>query len=153
MDDLTYQDSITIARPPEDVYALVSDVTRMGEFSPVCRSCWWDGDQRGVGAWFSGRNVTPERTWETHSQVAVAEPGREFAWIVGGSWTRWGYTFEPVADGTRVTESWEFLPGGQALYRERYGADAQARVTHRYEQARKGIPETLAAIKRTAESA
>jgi hypothetical protein len=153
MDNPTYEDSITIARPPDDLYAMVSDVTRMGEWSPVCKACWWDSDERGEGAWFSGRNVLPERTWETRSRVAVAEPGREFAWVVGGDRARWGYTFKPITGGTVVTESWEFLPGGQASFDERYGADAQAQVNARTEAAKTGIPATLAALKIAAESA
>ena len=35
-------DSISVAATPEELYALVSDVTRMGEWSPVCKACWWD---------------------------------------------------------------------------------------------------------------
>lgn len=55
---------------------MVSDVTRMGEWSPVCRACWWDeGAGPRVGAWFTGRNELPERTWETRSVMVAAEPG------------------------------------------------------------------------------
>ena len=36
-------------------------------------ACWWDEGATGQsGDWFTGRNVTPERTWETRSLVAVA---------------------------------------------------------------------------------
>lgn len=154
MASLSYSESIVIARSPEDLYDLVSDVTRMGEWSPICAACWWDdGAAPRAGAWFTGRNEVPGRTWETRSQVEVAEPGREFAWAVGGAWVRWGYTFTPVDGGTQVTESWEFLPAGIARFEERYGADAQAQIANRTEAAHAGIPVTLAAIKRTAESA
>jgi ribosome-associated toxin RatA of RatAB toxin-antitoxin module len=149
----THSDSIVIARSPEVVYDLVADVTRMGEWSPVCNECWWDeGAGPEVGAWFTGRNVLPERTWETRSEVVVADRGREFAYIVNGTWTRWGYVFDPVADGTRLTESWEFLSGGRAMFDERFGADAEAQVANRLELAKSGIPATLAAIKRDAEA-
>jgi hypothetical protein len=84
--------------------------------------------------------------------VVVAERGREFAFIVGGAWVRWGYTFTPVDGGTKLTESWEFLPAGIARFEERYGAAAQAQIADRAEAAHTGIPVTLAAIKRTAES-
>jgi Polyketide cyclase / dehydrase and lipid transport len=154
MGNLSYSESVVIARSPEDLYDLVSDVTRMGEWSPVCRACWWDdGDTVRVGAWFTGRNEVPGRTWETRSEVVAADRGREFAFIVGGAWVRWGYTFDPVDGGTKVTESWEFLPAGIARFEERYGADAQAQIDNRIEAAHTGIPATLAAIKRTAESA
>jgi hypothetical protein len=136
------------------MYDLVSDVTRMGEWSPVCKTCWWDdGDGPRVGAWFTGRNEVPGRTWETRSEVVAAEPGREFAWIVGGAWVRWGYTFTPADGGTQLTESWEFLPAGIARFEERYGPEAQAQIDDRAQAARAGIPATLAAIKKTAEAA
>src|SRR6185312_11892144 len=108
--DLKMSDSISVAETPDELYALVSDVTRMGEWSPVCRACWWDeGAGPWPGGWFTGRNETPERTWETRSVVEVAEPGREFAFLVNGGWVRWGYTFVPADVGTRVIESWRFL--------------------------------------------
>lgn len=132
---------------------MVSDITRMGEWSPVCKACWWDdGASAQAGAWFTGQNETPERAWETRSQVVAAEPGREFAFVVFGNRARWGYAFSPEEGGTRVTESWEFLPGGVTAFEERYGADAQAQIADREQAARAGIPATLAALKQAAES-
>lgn len=145
-------ESIFVAAAPDDVYAMVSDVTRTGEWSPVCRACWWDeGAGPRVGAWFTGRNETPERTWETRSQVVAADPGREFAWEVNNGWVYWGYTFEPEGDGTRLTENWKFLPKGIDGFRERFGDQADAEIEKRREAARNGIPATLAAIKKAAE--
>jgi Polyketide cyclase / dehydrase and lipid transport len=151
---LTHCGSIVVARPPEVMYEMVADVTRMGEWSPVCRACWWDdGASAQVGAWFTGRNKTRWRTWETRSQVVAADPGREFAFLVGGSYVRWAYTFEPADGGTRMTESWDFLPAGIARFGELYGDKAEAQIADRSEAARTGIPATLAAIKKAAESA
>ena len=131
---------------------MVADVTRIGEWSPVCKACWWDeGSSARAGDWFTGRNTTAERTWETRSEVVVAERGREFAFVVGGSYVRWGYTFTVVGEGTRVTESWEFLPAGIAMFEKKFGADAQTQISSRTEAAHDGIPVTLAALKRTAE--
>ncbi|VEG39174.1 Polyketide cyclase / dehydrase and lipid transport [Mycolicibacterium flavescens] len=147
-------ESIHVAADPHRLYEIVSDVTRMGEWSPICRACWWDdGDGPRVGAWFTGRNETPERTWETRSQVVAAEPGREFAWEVNDGWVYWGYSFEPADGGTRLTESWELLPKGVAGFRERFGETADAEIDKRREAARTGIPATLAAIKAAAETA
>ena len=73
MTDLKMSESIHVAVPPDELYRLVSDVTRMGEWSPICTGCWWDeGAGPEVGAWFTGRNEAPERTWETRSQVVAA---------------------------------------------------------------------------------
>lgn len=154
MTDLRHSDSIVVAAPPDVLYEMVSDVTRMGEWSPICRACWWDdGHGPWTGSWFTGRNETPERTWETRSQVVVAEPGREFAFVVGDFWVRWGYTLTPVDGGTELTESWEFLPAGLARFRERFGDRADAEIADRTQAARQGIPVTLAAIKAAAEAA
>lgn len=153
MTNLEHSESIVIARPADDVYRMVSDVTRMGEWSPECKSCWWDeGAGPKVGAWFSGRNEAGQYSWETRSEVVAAEPGREFAWIVGGNLVRWGYEFESVPEGTRVTESWKFLPDGLAMFAERFGEKAPAQIEARRQAAHAGIPATLAAIKSSAEA-
>ncbi|HVB00759.1 MAG TPA: SRPBCC family protein [Acidimicrobiales bacterium] len=153
MTDLKYSDSIVIARPAHLLYDMVADIARMGEWSPVCKACWWDeGDALRVGAWFTGRNETAERTWETRSEVVAAERGREFAFIVGGAWIRWGYTFASSNEGTVVTESWEFLPEGISRFKERYGDEAPTQIADRRMAAHQGIPMTLAALKRIAES-
>ena len=138
----------------EELYDLVSDVTRTGEWSPVCRSCWWDeGVVAGqVGAWFTGRNELPHRTWETRSEVVAAERGREFAWVVGGSFVRWGFTFAQVGTSTALTESWEFQPGGIAMFEAKFGDDARAQIADRTQQALVSIPTSLRAIKAIAES-
>ncbi len=154
-----HSDSAYIEATPEAVYALVADITRMGEYSPVCTACWWDDEAAAkrsgavaVGDWFTGRNELPDRTWETRSQVVAAEPGREFAFAVGGTNVRWGYRFDAEGSGTRVTESWQVPPAGVAWFAERFGDDADAQLEVRYELARTGIPVTLAAIKAAAEA-
>jgi hypothetical protein len=149
-----HSESIVVDAPAEHIYDLVTDIGRTGEWSPICRRCWWREEQGArEGAWFIGRNESDGQVWETDSQVAVADRGREFAWLVGGRYARWGYRIEPLPSGsTRLTESWQFLPAGQAMFREKYGADADARIQLRRSQAIRGIPATLAAIKRIAEA-
>ena len=153
MSSLEYSESIVIARPPETLYDMVADVTRMGEWSPVCKDCWWDeGDGPRTGAWFTGRNELPERTWETRSQVVAADRGREFAFMVGGAWARWDYAFTAVDGGTQVTESWAFLPAGISRFHDRFGDDAETEIAKRIEAAHHGIALTLAALKKAAEA-
>jgi Polyketide cyclase / dehydrase and lipid transport len=149
-----HQDSVTVRASVETVYDLVSDITRTGDWSPVCTSCWWDDEDSAgqPGAWFTGRNELPHRTWETRSQVVAADRGREFAWVVGGSFVRWGFTMTPTETGTTLTESWEFLPAGIAMFEEKFGDGAPEQIADRTQQALDGIPKTLAAIKRIAES-
>ena len=46
----------------------------------------------------------------------------------------------------------EFLPDGYAVFSQRYGERAPDEIAERTQAARQGIPETLVAIKRVAES-
>ncbi|GAA4472126.1 SRPBCC family protein [Rhodococcus olei] len=149
---LTFQSSVLVRPTAQEVYALVSDVTRTGEWSPVCADCWWDPDHGPeVGAFFTGRNVTPDRTWETRSEVVVAAPGREFAWSVGPGLVRWGYLMKPADAGTELTETWEFTAAGQEFFHQRFGSEAPREIAAREQAAREGIPTTLASIKRILE--
>ena len=155
-----HSESITIDRPPADVYAIVSDVTRIGELSPVCKSGAWD-DSATAGrqdAWFTGHNAIGDITWDTHCKVVAAEPGREFAFVNHGQegdaeLVRWGYTFDAQGDGTLVTESWQVLPAYPDMVT---GGDPNIEVEPRIDgmaqMAREGIKDTLANLKRVAES-
>ncbi len=150
----SHEEAVVISAPANGLYDLVSDVTRTGEWSPICTACSWDDpeDAGRVGAWFTGHNELPERTWETRSQVVVAERGREFAWLVGGAYVRWGFRLAPVASGTELTESWHFLPEGLTMFAEKYGDGAPEEIEVRTGQALDGIPRTLARIRAIAES-
>lgn len=154
MTEFQYSDSIEIAASPAAVYDLVSDVTRTGEWSPICTGCEWNDGAEGprVGATFTGHNEASGRTWSTTSRVEVADPGREFTWSVAGGLVRWSYTLAPAGSGTRLTESWHFLDAGREMFRTRYGDDADAQIANRTRAAHEGIPVTLAAIKRIAEA-
>jgi ribosome-associated toxin RatA of RatAB toxin-antitoxin module len=152
--DYNFADSIFVARAPEDLYDMVSDITRMGEWSPICKACWWDeGDGPRLGAHFTGRNEIPGQTWETRSEVVAADRGREFGWDVADGLVSWHYAFEPAEGGTKLTESWTFHPKGREKFREWLGDGADAAIAARVEAAHSGIPLTLAAIKASAESA
>ncbi len=100
---------------PDEVYAVVSDVTRMGDFSPECYKCEWndDGAEAVPGTTFTGHNRLGEREWSSHCEITAAEPGRLFVFDVGPSadakYVRWSYALEPDGAGVRVTESFELL--------------------------------------------
>ncbi|AWT24989.1 hypothetical protein Csp1_01610 [Corynebacterium provencense] len=153
-------DSITVAASPAEVFALVSDVTRTGEWSPQCYRSEWNGAAatdpaaRTVGATFTGHNRTPEREWSTMSEVVTWEPGREFSWKVTSSGTVWGYRLEPVNrrdDATVITEFTRFTDEGEAFFAQKYGEDAAAQEADRKDAATYGITETLYAIRRIIE--
>ncbi|MGH1493672.1 MAG: SRPBCC family protein [Acidimicrobiales bacterium] len=149
---LTSQEaSIEIAASPEAVYDLVSDVTRMGEWSPESTGAdWVDGGSGNKGDWFDGHNRSGEREWTRACQVASAERGQDFTFVVGGvedNCTWWSYEMEPVDGGTRLTERWWLVnktPGMQAATQEQF--EARIALTETM------LKDTIAAVKKTAES-
>jgi len=107
------QASIDIDAAPEAVYDLVSDLRRVGEWSPECYRCEWiQGDCPVVGAEFKGHNRIGPMRWTAKGRVITAERGREFSFATiykdRREETRWSYVFEPTNAGTTVTESYEF---------------------------------------------
>ena len=109
--------TVRIAASAEDLYALVSDITRMGEWSPENVAGRWLGGatEPAAGARFAGANRRGWRRWSTTCTVVTAEPGQEFAFEVafaGMPVSRWSYGFRPDGDGTVVTETWKDLRPG-----------------------------------------
>jgi uncharacterized protein YndB with AHSA1/START domain len=104
--------SVEIAAPAEAVWALVSDLTRMGEWSPETERVEWTGGATGpsVGATFKGHNRNAGRRWSTTCTITMADPPRELAWDVKAVGflpvATWRYEIEPIDDmSCRVTES------------------------------------------------
>jgi hypothetical protein len=108
-------ESLVVRAPADDIYDLVADLPRMGEWSPECTRVEWDAGATGpaVDARFVGHNRTGPRgliKWSRRGRVLVADRGREFAFVTeegGRESTVWRYTLAPVDGGTRVTESYE----------------------------------------------
>lgn len=108
------QDSVTIYidAPVERVWDLVTDITRIGEFSPETFDAeWLDGTgQPTIGARFRGhvkRNQRGPIYWST-CEVSIWEPVRSFGFAVlvrGRSLNNWRYDLESVGERTKITES------------------------------------------------
>jgi hypothetical protein len=109
-------DSVTVhmAAPPEAVWELVSDVTRIGEFSPETFEARWTRGSTGpqLGAWFKGhvkRNGVGPVYWSL-CRVVEYQPAKVFAFtvmIANRPVNTWRYELRPAGDGTDVTESFE----------------------------------------------
>jgi hypothetical protein len=107
--------TVHVEAPPEQVWALVSDITNTGKFSPETFEAEWLDGATGpaVGARFRGhvrRNQRGPVYW-TNCTVTISQPGREFVFGVvgpgGKTVNTWGYRFEPSGSGTDVTEFFE----------------------------------------------
>jgi uncharacterized protein YndB with AHSA1/START domain len=106
--------TVHMSVPPERVWDLVSDVTKIGRYSPETFEAEWLDGATGpaVGARFRGhvkRNQKGPVYWTTCT-VLACDPSREFAFGVGPGdepLNTWRYRMQPSDDGTDVTESFE----------------------------------------------
>jgi hypothetical protein len=146
--------TITIGASADQVWTMVSDVTRMGEWSPETRSAEWLDEASGpvVGARFKGHNRKGRTRWSTVCEVIAAEPGRSFAFAVGGATkadTIWRYQFEPTVGGVEVTETFE-LPKPLGFF-SRLVTRVTTGVKDRPADMEAGIRTTLQRLKEAAE--
>jgi hypothetical protein len=108
-------EQIVMNATPAQIYDMVANLPRMGEWSPECRRVEWEGGATAPaeGARFVGHNRGGPLQlvrWSRRGRVVTADPGREFAFVTeegGRESTYWRYRLEPVVGGTQVTESYE----------------------------------------------
>jgi uncharacterized protein YndB with AHSA1/START domain len=105
-----------IDAPIDAVWNVVSDVTRVGEWSGECQGCAWVGgaDSPVPGAQFRGRNRRGSIRWTRLNQVINAEPPHTFVWRTVARFpyldsTEWKLILAQEGSTTRVTEAFEIL--------------------------------------------
>jgi uncharacterized protein YndB with AHSA1/START domain len=106
--------TVHIDAPPEKVYDLVADITRMPQWSPETYRTEWLGGATTArpGARFRGSNRYGWMRWTTTVEVETAERGREFTFVTivrGRRMSRWTYRFSPSDGGTDVTETFRYV--------------------------------------------
>ena len=111
---MSHQIEVTrvFAATPERAYELISDLPRMGEFSPENTGGSWVKGATGptVGAKFKGTNAKGKKKWSTDATVTIADPGKEFAFDVTAAGMKvagWGFAIEPAEGGAKVTHYWD----------------------------------------------
>ncbi|MFD4182103.1 SRPBCC family protein [Rhodococcus sp. NPDC058514] len=110
----TLEASIEIDAPPAAVWAVVSDLKRMGEWSPQCRRMHVFGEVTHGTKTFN-LNKKGLLVWPTTSKVVRFEPNKAIAWRVAENHTIWTYSLEATATGTRLTERREAPTGTTKL--------------------------------------
>jgi hypothetical protein len=142
--------SIEINASPEAVYDLVSNLPRMGEWSPEnIGGEWQEGGSGKAGDRYIGHNKAGDRSWSVPVMVTIADRGKCFEFVTRpdeGPYVRWAYRLESSGSGTRVTEVWnveQLPPALQSL--------TQAQLDERSQNTEAAMATTLAAIKATAE--
>jgi uncharacterized protein YndB with AHSA1/START domain len=104
-----------VAATPAQVWAVLSDPTRVGQWSHECHTATWvDGhSQAEVGAQFRGNNQVGSFRWSRTCTITELEPERLLVYRTSGGLppdsTEWSFRLEPVADGTRITQSFRIL--------------------------------------------
>lgn len=136
------------------IYDMVSDLPRMGEWSPEATGGRWVGGTTGpeVGARFRGANKSGWRRWSTTAEVTAAERGNRFAFRItsgGVPISAWSYEFGTSGGQTTVTERWEDLRPFWMYQLSKPVMGIFDRAGHN----RANMEQTLAALKRAAEDA
>ena len=117
--DETLTASIEVRASVEQVYSVISDITRIPEWSPETRRAEWLAADR-----FQAWNRRRLGRWRTVANVVKAEPGHRFSFVVqamGADWTQWTYLIEPgsTPGATRLTEEFRMcvpLPFGAVIF-------------------------------------
>ncbi len=98
------QAQIDINAPVPKVWALVSDLKKMPQWSPQCRL------MKPIGGMRQGtRTINFNRrgflAWPTTSRITELIPEKKLAFRVNENHTVWSYELEPTEAGTRLIET------------------------------------------------
>lgn len=99
------QESIEIDAPLSAVWDIVSDLRRMGQWSPQCVRMWVIGEEVKPGTRTINLNRQGWKRWPTTAKVVVFEPEQTLAFRILENRTVWSYELEPSGGGTLLTES------------------------------------------------
>ncbi|MEV4615227.1 SRPBCC family protein [Kitasatospora sp. NPDC049258] len=156
-----------VSAVPADVYAVISDLPRSGEWSPECLGGEWVlGAPAAVGSVFRGENLRSEEVvswapvvrgkWHTHAEVVAAEPGRTFRWAMHDSTgtpqdSVWAFDIEPAgAAGSVLVHHFRMgaaTEGIRGITAEMDAAEKQKFFADWAEKLEHDLAETLGRIK------
>jgi len=109
-----HSETVSVSRvinvPGAVAWALVTDLPRMGEWSPENQGgAWVKADGPSVGAVLKGTNANGKRKWSTMVKVTEFEPQRRFAFelvVAGHVMCTWGYEVEDKGATCTVRHFW-----------------------------------------------
>ena len=112
---------------PEQVWTLLTDITRSGEWSHESHGGEWLGDATEAvpGAYFRGRNENGRMRWSRQCQVLTVDAPRTISWRTVPTTfyrdsTTWTYELEPTERGCRITQRFEIVQLGPIMSRFLY---------------------------------
>lgn len=133
-----------IAAAPDVLFALVTDLARMGEWSPENKGGKWvrGATAAAVGAKFIGSNRNGKKAWTTTCKVVECTAPSAFTFDVSVGpvkVARWNYSIAASESGSTVSESWT---DQRSWLAKKFGGAASG-VTDRASHNRAGMEETL----------
>ena len=142
-----------ISAPAELVWSLVSDLPRMGEWSPENLGGVWVKGATGVavGARFKGRNKNGSKAWSTSVKVNEVQAPKKLSFALmalGKNWCDWEYEITPTATGCTVTHNWVDHRSKFANYLGKLVSGVSDRAEHN----RRNMEATLKNLKAAAEN-
>lgn len=99
------EESIQINGTPAQVWTVISDLKRMGEWSPQCKKMFVFGGDVKAGTRTANINRRGPLIWPTTAKVVDFEPNKKIAWKVTENNTVWGFAITEADDGVTVTQS------------------------------------------------
>lgn len=148
----TLEASIDINASPQDVWAIIADLQRMGEWSPQCKKMKVIGGTVREGAKTLNINRKGLLVWPTTAKVVRFEPNKSVAFRIAENRTIWSYNIEATETGTKLTERREAPTGtsqvSQFLVKTVFGGNDSFEV-----ELVKGMNATLERVKKEAEAA
>ncbi|MDT0202787.1 SRPBCC family protein [Nocardioides sp. AE5] len=144
---------ITIEAGVDEVWAVLSDLGRMPEFSPeTVRMIPLKRGGLRPGQWYLGINRRKFFVWPTRNVVADLAPAERLAWDTTSSGARWIYELTPVGEGqTRVVHR-RPVPAGSLALASRIVAPLLLGGSESHaDELEEGMGRTLAALKAAVE--
>lgn len=140
---------IDVDAPVTKVWSLVSDLSRMPQWSPQCRVMKVLGPLR-PGARTVNLNRRKFLVWPTTCTVTEVVPEKKVAFRVDANKTVWSYELEPTDTGTRLVETRNAENGTTAVSNMTVNAFFGG-VSSFEDELVDGMNESLAKIKAAAE--
>lgn len=141
------EESIEVSNPPAEVWALISDIRRMSNWSPQVVKSFIKGGVSRKGAKFLNINRDGFKVWPTQAMVVDFEPDTRLSWRVKENFSVWSLNLEPTeTGGTRIIQRRETPKGTSKLSKNlvnRFFGGQEVFI----DVLRKGMRKTLQGIK------
>lgn len=135
---------IHVSATPDQIYDVVSDLPRSGEWSPECQGGEWiSGPPAAVGSVFRGENLRSEEVvawaplvrgvWHTECRITEADPGRTFRWMMlshagADQQSIWGFDIEGSGEGAVLTHHFRMGKATAGIHKIVAGLDEDERA-------------------------